>query len=538
MIINLSSLEKVFPGEKPQAEKLNEFSMFANERYSFQTAFYAESVEYTAEVKSDLASAVKFYLVKCIPNNRDETDLDENVLEGGKKGLYPDLLMPVTDKINVEKGTWNSLWIEICPDGEFGGGIYDIEIILKGACGKALNTAIKCEIIGESLPPQELICTHWFHCDCLATWYDVPVFSERHWETIENYMKTAAEHGINFILTPLFTPPLDTAIGSERPTVQLCDIIQDSDSYIFNFEKLNRWIDTAERCGIKYFEMSHLFTQWGAMFTPKIAATVNNKEKTIFGWDVKSSSVKYRRFLAEFAPSLTKFLKEKGVAERCYFHTSDEPASESVRSYKRAAGLVAEFFPGFKTIDALSDYKYYKKGLVKLPIPSITEADKFYGKVEDFWTYYCCGPKAGNYINRFLFMPSHRNRVLGFMLYKTNAAGFLHWGYNFWYSQLSTGYINPFEDTNANNAFPSGDGFVVYPGENGEPLCSIRLKVFYDGIQDIMALKLLENKIGREKVMGILESGLAKPLWFNEYPHSNEWLKKKREEINGLIKAQ
>lgn len=62
-------------------------------------------------------------------------------------------------------------------------------------------------------------------------------------------------------------------------------------------------------------------------------------------------------------------------------------------------------------------------------------------------------------------MPSARNRILGALLYKYNAVGFLQWGYNFWYSQFSKHEIDPFTVTDAGKAFPSGDAFVVYPGE-------------------------------------------------------------------------
>lgn len=87
-------------------------------------------------------------------------------------------------------------------------------------------------------------------------------FSEEHWAIIEKYVQTAVKHGINMILTPLFTPPLDTEVGGERPTVQLVDVESHSDTYIFDFSKLKRWVDMCRNNNIEYFEFSHLFTQW------------------------------------------------------------------------------------------------------------------------------------------------------------------------------------------------------------------------------------------------------------------------------------
>ncbi len=65
------------------------------------------------------------------------------------------------------------------------------------------------------------------------------------------------------ILTPLFTLPLDTLIGGERTTVQLIGVNREQGSYTFDFTEFDRWISLAESCGYQYFEMGHLFSQWG-----------------------------------------------------------------------------------------------------------------------------------------------------------------------------------------------------------------------------------------------------------------------------------
>ena len=125
-------------------------------------------------------------------------------------------------------------------------------------------------------------------------------------------------------------------------------------------------------------------------------------------------------------------------------------------------------------------------------------------------------------------------RVLGYQLYKYNIKGFLQWGLNFWYSQLSDHPINPFETSDYDGAFPAGDAFVLYPGEGGKALASIRFKAFREAFQDQRALQLLEKLAGREETLRILQNDGE--IKFNEYPHSSEWQLKKREEINNAIK--
>ena len=132
--------------------------------------------------------------------------------------------------------------------------------------------------------------------------------------------------------------------------------------------------------------------------------------------------------------------------------------------------------------------------------------------------------------NRFIAMPSERNRILGFLLWKYDLNGFLQWGFNFYNTQYSLDKINPYEVTDAGGHFPAGDSFVVYPGKDGEAVCSLRLKVFREALQDMRALRLLEKLAGREKVLEITGG-----ITFSDYPHDPEYILRVRETVNSVI---
>ena len=72
------------------------------------------------------------------------------------------------------------------------------------------------------------------------------------------------------ILTPVLNPPLDTAKGRERTNIQLTDIDYNvtTNTYEFNFDKLERWVFICRQAGIRNFELSHLFSQWDGAFAP------------------------------------------------------------------------------------------------------------------------------------------------------------------------------------------------------------------------------------------------------------------------------
>ena len=534
----ISSLEKVFPlDEPPCLTETGVDSVFLNETYSFQVAYIGLSEKNQAlsiETQRD-GCDIRLYSVGLVPCELPAyPNHDEGYLKT-EPGLYPDVLYPTDegDVLFAQPGFWRSVWVDCIPRKA---GACHASVKLIAEDGQTLaECEKKFEAIDRELPEQELMHTEWFHCDCISNYYNVEMMSEEHWKLIESYVKFAADNGINMILTPIFTPPLDTREGGERPTMQLVDVILKDEKYLFGFCKLKRWVDMSISCGIKYFEMSHLFTQWGAKHAPKIIAEVNGEKKRIFGWETDAAGKEYKVFLDAFLPRLTDKLKEWNVSERCVFHISDEPQPKDIENYRAAKEIVAGHLRDFRIMDALSDFEFYESGLVGNPVCSNDHIKPFLeAKVRNMWTYYCCAQQMG-VSNRFIAMPSYRNRVIGFQLYKYDIAGFLHWGYNFWNTRHSVKKINPYQVTDGGCAFPSGDPFLVYPGEDG-PIPSIRLKVFSQALYDLRALKLLELVTSKEHVLGILEKDLDEPLSFDRFPKGKDYIHNTRMKINDEIR--
>ncbi len=526
----ISSLEKIYDSDSIPESSISYLSMLKNEKKSFQIALEASEESETAlKVESDLCG-LKIYSVEYVksdlPMHKDNVD---DYYRFSESGYYPDLLLPAGETVKLRKGV-NVFWVEI--DGKKDkADTYKIDITVgdKSAC-------ITAEIIDAELDFGYFVYTSWFHTDCLMSYYKFDAFSEEYWRVTENFLKTACDYGMNCVLTPLFTPPLDTEVGKERPTVQLVDVTVERGVYSFGFSKLTRWIEMAERCGVRVFEFSHFFTQWGARSAPKIMATVDGEYKRIFGWETKAGSKEYRAFLMALSVELKKYLEEKDLRDRVFFHVSDEPNIGVLINYSRASRYIHKLFKGYGIKDALSDYWFYRLGIVSGPIPANDRIDKFIGQVDNLWTYYCSGQNKHYVSNRFFCNSSLRTRVLGYQLYKFGIKGFLQWGYNFYYTKLSRSLVNPFEVTDAGGEFPSGDSFVVYPADDGTAYHSIRLKVFFDALQDMAALNTLEKLTDRNTCINIIEEKGRHNLTFREYPHDEKWLLDTREEINRLIK--
>lgn len=536
----LSSLVKVFLHQEPRYQpECAVFTALKKETISFQVA-YSMDTPPNLWAKVAFFSPIQEYLsvreVVCVPCAYPGKAVDDFYLRD-EPGLYPDLLRPLRDgQVQFVANQWKSLWLDVTVPEEAEPGTYPITVQFQDSSGVPLCEAqASVTIFDACLPEQTLIHTEWFHGDCLADYYQVPVFSEAHWQIMERFIAQAAKRSVNMILTPQFTPPLDTEVGGERTTIQLVDVSVSEKGYQFGFDRMERWIHMCKRAGIRYFELSHLFTQWGANAAPKVIARVDGEYRRLFGWDTPAVGGDYTEFLRAYLPQLTQKLREWGIDGCAYFHISDEPQLEQLDSYRAAKDSISAFLQGFPILDALSDYGFYQTGTVDKPICSNDHIQPFLEHgVPGLWTYYCVA-QSHQVSNRFFSMPSVRNRILGLQLFKYEISGFLHWGYNFYRSQFSRYPINPYQITDAMEAFPGGDAFLVYPGEHGIPEESIRMLVLEEAVSDLRAADYLAKLTSREHVIQLMEEGLAAPITFSVYPKSEHYLLSLRNRINREI---
>ena len=442
--------------------------------------------------------------------------------------------------ISVMKNQLRAVWIELDPKGCLEAGTYEITVSLVAGENTVASEKVTVEIVNAELPPQTMKVTQWFHCDCLANYYNCEAWSERHWQIVENFAATARRNGINLLLTPLFTPALDTAVGGERTTVQLLDVTVTDGEYTFGFDKLDRWIDMCDRVGIEFFEISHFFTQWGAGHAPKVMATVDRADgtseyKRIFGWDTDATGEAYTRFLRTLVPAFLAHMKERGDDQRCLFHISDEPNVSQLEQYKKSKAVVADLLEGYTIMDALSEYEFYCEGVVTTPIPSNNSIEPFIaGNVPNLWTYYCCG-QCVDVSNRLIAMPNWRNRSIGMQFYKYDIAGFLQWGYNFYNNMHSVNTIDPYAETSGEYWVPAGDPFSVYPAQDGTAYESTRILVFYEALQDCRAMKLCESFYGKERVIAEMEAVFGQEIKFSRCAKSSDMMLAIRAKVDELI---
>ncbi len=535
-IKQFSSLEKYGRKDAITAPELTELKALRGERASYQIAVCSGDYRLHAkvQVKSELSDAVKLFREKEVfvdtPTVSHITDEDYLLTE---PGFLPDVLVPIEEQNHrvFLTGDMAFLWVRIDVPHDIAPGTYPITVSfgverngdITAPFRETAETVLMLHVADAVMPKQNLIYTRWMYLDCIADAHHVPVFSEEHWDLIEQYIAKAHDFGINMLLVPMHTPPLDTEVGTRRPCVQLADIEKIGDVYHFGFERLERFVALCKKHGIEYYEMTHMFSQWGAAYAPNIMVTENGKTDYLFGWHVSATSELYVNFLKQYITAISAELKKLEIEEKTYFHISDEPVVKNMEQYAKAREIFKPLVGKSKIFDALSHLEFYEAGLVTTPVTIINNIHMFLERhIEDQWVYYCNLPEQ-TYCNSLIAMSSARIRVLGYLIYKYDIKGFLHWGFNFYNAARSKYRINPYLTTSADGAFGSGDAYIVYPA-NGTVHGSIRGELTYQALEDIRLCKALEEKLGRDAVIELIDRFAGRDLRFDDYPAGNAFL--------------
>lgn len=497
------TLRRVYPCTRlDELARLGIVPIPRNGAASFQIAIHnatPEPIRVSASVVSSDELAATIRRVGLVPMRHHNTATPRNHLDGvgHVPGFVPDPLFPGAET-TIGPFETQAFWISLHaadaprrhrPSGRAadGGRLHSVPVTIT--CEDGFRQTLEASVRLADLvlqPLDDFPITHWFYADALCDWYCCGPFEAAFWPVAERYMTNLTRHHNTCVYVPLFTPPTD---GVKRPT-QLLGVRRRRDgTYAFSFAQVRRWLRTARRCGARFFEWTHFFTQWGVERALRIYRSNADEQSLLWPPETAATSPVYREFLRQLLPQLRVFLEEEGVLDCSYFHVSDEPGVQHVENYRAAREMLRALAPWMKVCDALSDIEFGRLGLTDIPIPSIHAAPDYAAAGIPAWTYFCCGPR-GTYLNRLMDTPLGKIRMAGRLLHRLGAQGFLHWGYNYWYRSQTRELIDPF-DEQAGGAWPGwpyGDPFVVYPGHDG-PIDSIRWEVWAEAMQDLAILR-------------------------------------------------
>jgi hypothetical protein len=530
------SLHRVFPGTLPVARSEMELLSARNATVAFQAIVRNEEptrlrVVCSATGTDNLSIVIR--RVGYVPMPHRDTDIPMNLAENGGPlpGMVPDPLFP-EHVVSAGPAESDAFWITVKVPASTMSGVHDITVHLSTE-GDAKHPS---QLLGDLTvhlnvkpltlrPRHDFPFTQWWSADAIYDAYHTTPFSETWWKYAQLYVQDMVDHGANMINVPLLQDRREIV---KRPS-QLLKVVEVSPGkYSFDFNDVHRFIAMARSAGMQYFEFSHLWLYFNAA-DPVHVYEQKNGEYVLL-WPTKTSGTTgvYRNFLAQMFPAMHEFLKQEHLADdQVIFHVSDEPfEGDAIENYRKDRALLREIAPWVRTMDALSDVRFGKEHITDIPVPIMNAAQNYIDAGLDYWTYNCTGPR-GAYPNRFFDTPLPTLRMTGWLLYRLQAKGFLHWGYNYWYKMDTQQLEDTFTEA-AGGAWPGiayGDPFVVYPGPDG-PIDSLRWEVFAQSLQDYTLLQTAGVKP---------DSALLSEMHsYTQYPRDAAWIQEKvKEVLNG-----
>ncbi|HIE50954.1 MAG TPA: DUF4091 domain-containing protein [Armatimonadetes bacterium] len=196
-----------------------------------------------------------------------------------------------------------------------------------------------------------------------------------------------------------------------------------------------------------------------------------------------------QRGTAQLARAMAAHLRERGWLHLAYTYLFDEPEPKHYPTLNLVLGTVHRAAPGLKN---LMTARHFPPELKHVDIwcpevfsfdPRAARAEQAQGK--EVWWYVAFSTRHP-YPNYWIDYPALDCRVHFWMTWKHRLNGVLYWSATYW------ARVNPWE---SGHTYPgaNGDGSLLYPGEDGGPVDSIRWECIRDGLEDYEVFYLLQT---------------------------------------------
>ncbi|HUW57701.1 MAG TPA: glycoside hydrolase domain-containing protein [Planctomycetota bacterium] len=214
-------------------------------------------------------------------------------------------------------------------------------------------------------------------------------------------------------------------------------------------------------------------------------------------------------FIAQFTEMLKAYgdhLREKGWIDRAYVYTYDEAPRKHWGEVKKIAKAIKQAAPELRILQCLNEPEGVKELAGHVDVFDVyiaqyhkTGVQAMQERGTEAWLAVCCYPM--DHPNLFIEYPLIDARIIPMFCWKYNAAGFEYWSPVSWGTNWRRKPPNQWPDAPWDpNTFGryNGDGYLLYPGPDGVPYPSIRLKALRDGFEDyeyLWTLKQLADKV-------------------------------------------
>lgn len=390
---------------------------------------------------------------------------------------------------DIKARTTQPIWMNIWVPQSAKAGKYKGTLTVRGKDINPMVLQMEVKVLNRILPAPKEWAFHldlWQNPYAVARYYQVPLWSQAHFDAMRPIMRMLANAGQRSITASIMHKPW--AGQTEDHFDSMITRIKKIDgTWAYDYAVFDKWVDfMMNEIGIDDMISCYTMIPWALSFDYYDQAT--NRVQFI---NTQPGEEAYANYWGSFLKDFAQHLRQKGWFEK----TAISMDERSMESMQEAIKVIKQADPEFKITLAGNYHPEIQADLYYLCIPY---GNKFPEEVKaererkgQISTFYTCCVEA--FPNMFTFSDPAEASWTAIHAIAGGYDGYLRWAVNSW-------PVDPLRDSRF-RTWAAGDTYSIYPG----PRSSIRFERLVEGIQDCEKIRILREELTAEGAKSKLE---------------------------------
>ena len=390
---------------------------------------------------------------------------------------------------DVKARTTQPIWLQVWVPSDARTGKYKGTLTVSGKNFEAKELQFEIQVLNRTLPaPQEwkFDLDLWQNPYAVARYYQVPLWSQAHFDAMRPIMKMLANAGQRSITASIMHKPWNGQTEDHFDSM-ITRIKKIDGSWEYDYTVFDKWVTfMMEEVGIDDLISCYTMIPWALRFDYYDQAT--NRVQFV---ETKPGEAAYADYWGSFLKDFSRHLREKGWFEKTAISMDERP----MEAMREAIKVIKNADPEFKITLAGNYHPEIQADLYYLAIPygNLFPADvkaerERKGQISTVYT--CC---AEAFPNTFTFSEPAEASWTVLHAVAGGYDGYLRWAVNSWTA-------DPLRDSRF-RTWAAGDTYSIYPG----PRSSIRFERLVEGVQDCEKIRILREELAAKGAKGKLE---------------------------------
>ena len=398
-------------------------------------------------------------------------------------------VLDINKTLDVKACSTQPLWVKVWVPTDAKAGKYKGTLTVSAKDLKPMKLQIEVNVLNRTLPdPKDWVyyLDLWQNPYAVARYYQVPLWSQAHFDAMRPLMKMLADAGQRTITASIMHKPWNGQTEDHFDSM-ITRIKKIDGTWSYDYTVFDKWVTfMMDEVGIDDMICCYTMIPWALSFDYYDQAT--SRVQFI---EAKPGDKAYAEYWGTFLKDFSRHLRTKGWFEKTAISMDERP----MEAMREAIKVVKEADPEFKITLAGNYHAEIQEDLHYLCIPfgqkfpdDVLASRKSKGQIS---TYYTCCTEA--FPNTFTFSDPAEATWTAIHATAGNYEGYLRWAVNSWTA-------DPLRDSRF-RTWPAGDTYSIYPG----PRSSIRFERLMEGVQDCEKIRILREELEAEGATGKLK---------------------------------